>query len=85
MDSITAGLTAAFSDPIMILVPVLITAALVLVNGVFVAAEFAIIGVLGISMRSLPIESSPIICIGGNPFQHILILYPSIKSRTTEF
>ncbi len=58
MDSITTILNAALSGPIMILVPILITAALVLVNGVFVASEFAIIGVRRTQMEQLSGEGN---------------------------
>ncbi len=54
MDSITAVL----SVPLVMLAPILITIALVLMNGIFVAAEFAIIGVRGTQMEQLAGEGN---------------------------
>ena len=58
MDSITAALSAMASGPMVLLVPVLITALLIFVNGVFVAAEFAIIGVRRTQMEQLAGEGN---------------------------
>ena len=58
MDSVTAALSAMASGPIVLLAPVLLTALLIFVNGVFVAAEFAIIGVRRTQMEQLAGEGN---------------------------
>ena len=53
INSISSSISTALNEPLIIVVPVLITAALIFVNGVFVAAEFAIIGVRRTQMEQL--------------------------------
>ncbi|MCH2539230.1 MAG: hemolysin family protein [Anaerolineales bacterium] len=58
INSISSGISTALNEPLIIVVPVLITAALIFVNGVFVAAEFAIIGVRRTQMEQLAKEGN---------------------------
>ena len=53
MYKVIADLSTELSGPILLLAPIMITMALVLINGVFVAAEFAIIGVRRTQMEQL--------------------------------